>query len=267
VREAGGVAHVMGLLSPGGVHSHQRHMAAAARALSEAGVTVALHAFTDGRDVPPKSAGDALAAFADDLPGAPFATLSGRFYAMDRDKRWDRVQAAYDAIVRGKGETAHTAQRAVDAAYERGETDEFVAPTVINGYHGMRDGDGVLAINFRADRMRELLAALGDPEFDGFAREGLPAFSAMCGMVSYSGRHDGYMSVLFPPEDIPNTLAAWVSKAGLRQFHVAETEKYPHVTFFLNGGVEEPYEGEDRYMAPSPKVRTYDLRPKCRRAR
>jgi 2,3-bisphosphoglycerate-independent phosphoglycerate mutase len=261
VKEHRGTAHVIGLLSPGGVHSHQRHMAAAAKALTEAGLPVALHAFTDGRDVPPKSAGEALSAFSEEMPGASFATLCGRFYAMDRDRRWDRVEAAYDAIVRGRGETAHTAERAVDAAYIRGETDEFVTPTVIGGYPGMRDGDGVLCVNFRADRMRELLAAIGAPDFDGFDVSDRPKFSALCGMVSYSDAHDRYMKTLFPPENIPHTLAQWVSEHGLRQFHVAETEKYPHVTFFLNGGVEEPYEGEDRYMAPSPKVRTYDLQP------
>ncbi len=261
MKESGGCAHVMGLLSPGGVHSHQRHMAAAVTALTEAGVPVALHAFTDGRDVPPKSAHEDLAAFAEQAPGAPFATVSGRFYAMDRDKRWDRVQAAFDAIALGKGETAHTAARAVDAAYDRGETDEFVTPTVIGGYEGMRDGDGVLCVNFRADRMRELLAALGDPEFDGFDVSARPAFAAMCGMTTYSERHDRFMSALYPPDGVPNTLAAWVADHQLRQFHVAETEKYPHVTFFLNGGVEAPCEGEDRYMAASPKVRTYDLQP------
>jgi 2,3-bisphosphoglycerate-independent phosphoglycerate mutase len=261
VKEKRGTAHVLGLLSPGGVHSHQRHMAAVARALTEAGAPVAVHAFTDGRDVPPKSALDCLHAFAEEAPGAPFATVSGRFYAMDRDRRWDRVKAAYDAIARGRGETAHTAERAVDAAYERGETDEFVTPTVIHGYHGFRDGDGVLCVNFRADRMRELLAAIGAPDFDGFDVSDRPALSALCGMVSYSRAHDDYMTTLFPHEDIPNTLAAWVSAHGLRQFHIAETEKYPHVTFFLNGGIEPPYPGEQRYMAPSPKVRTYDLQP------
>ena len=261
LKESGGTAHVMGLMSPGGVHSHQRHMAAAAKALTAAGVPVALHAFTDGRDVPPRSAPEHFAAFAEDLPGAPFATVSGRFYAMDRDKRWDRVRAAYDAVAHGRGETAHTPERAVEAAYDRGETDEFVTPTVIHGYDGMRPGDGVLCINFRADRMRELLAAIGDAEFDGFEDPERPALAAMSGMVSYSDRHDAFMSALYPPEAIPNTLAEWVSKHELSQFHVAETEKYPHVTFFLNGGVEEPYPREDRRMAPSPKVRTYDLQP------
>ena len=257
----GGTAHVLGLLSPGGVHSHQRHMAEAARVLMGAGVPVALHALLDGRDVPPKSSPDQVSAFLHDLPNAPLATVAGRFWGMDRDRRWDRIEAAWRAIVHGEGEQAEGILQAIAEAHERGETDEFVTPTVLGGYGGMRDGDGVLCINFRADRAREILAALGDPGFDGFDRGTPPALSAMCGMVSYSDAHDRYMSAMFAPESIDNTLAAWVSAHGLRQFHVAETEKYPHVTFFLNGGVEEPYPGEDRHMAPSPKVRTYDLQP------
>ena len=261
LKRSGGTAHIVGLLSPGGVHSHQRHMAAAARVLMAAGVPVALHALLDGRDVAPKSAPDNLAAFLEDLPNAPFATVAGRFWGMDRDKRWDRVQAAWEAIVLGRGEPAHTAARAIEAAYDRGETDEFVTPTVLNGYAGMRPGDGVLCINFRADRARELLAALGDPAFDGFDRGDAPRPAVMCGMVSYSKAHDRFMTAVFPPQDISNTLAEWVAAKGLRQFHTAETEKYPHVTFFLNGGVEPPYPGEDRFMAQSPRVRTYDLKP------
>lgn len=261
MKRSGGTAHLMGLFSPGGVHAHQRHMAAALSAMQRAGVPVALHLFTDGRDVAPKSAPDHLAAFAEQAPGAPIASVSGRFYAMDRDKRWDRVEAAWRVIVHGEGESAHTAERAVEAAYERGETDEFVTPTAINGYAGMRDGDGVLFLNFRADRARELLAALGDPDFDAFDVSSRPDLAAMTGLVSYSDNHDRYMTALYPPDPVENTLAEWVSKAGLKQFHVAETEKYPHVTFFLNGGREEPWEGETRHMAPSPKVRTYDLAP------
>lgn len=256
-----GTAHIVGLLSPGGVHSHQRHMAAAARALMARGVPVALHAFLDGRDVAPRSALEHLDAFLEDLPNAPFATVAGRFWGMDRDKRWERVKGAYDSIVHGNGQPAHTARRAIEAAYDVGESDEFVTPAVINGYAGMRDGDGVLCINFRADRARELLSALGDPGFDAFERGAAPSLSALCGMVSYSEAHDRFMGVMFPSTDIRNTLAEWVAGQGLAQFHVAETEKYPHVTFFLNGGVEPPYPGEDRHMAPSPKVRTYDLAP------
>jgi 2,3-bisphosphoglycerate-independent phosphoglycerate mutase len=261
LKETAGTAHVVGLLSPGGVHSHQRHMAEAARVLSGAGVPVALHGLLDGRDVGPKTAPGHLAAFLDDLPDAPFATIAGRFYGMDRDKRWDRVEAAWRAIALGQGEKAETAARAIEAGYARDETDEFVTPTVIDGYQGMREGDGVLCINFRADRAREILAALGDPGFDAFDRGDAPPPAAMCGMVSYSTGHDAYMGVMFPPQDIENTLGQWVSAQGLKQFHIAETEKYPHVTFFLNGGIEPPYAGETRYMAQSPKVRTYDLQP------
>jgi len=261
LRESGGVAHVAGLLSPGGVHSHQRHMAAAANALIAAGVPVRIHAFLDGRDVPPRSAANFLTEFASAAPEAPVATVAGRFYAMDRDTRWERVQAAYDAIILARGQTAPTAQAALEAAYARDETDEFVQPTVVGDYAGAKSGDGLLFINFRADRAREILSALADPAFDAFDVPGRPAFAARCGMVSYSTRHDGFMSVLFPPDNLKNTLGAWVAEQELRQFHIAETEKYPHVTFFLNGGVEPPYPGEDRHMAPSPRVRTYDLAP------
>jgi 2,3-bisphosphoglycerate-independent phosphoglycerate mutase len=261
LRATGGVAHVMGLLSPGGVHAHQRHMAETARQLNRRGVPVALHLWLDGRDVGPRTAAEHLAAFRADLPDAPVATVSGRFYAMDRDRRWDRVKAAFDAMVSARGRRADGPEAAVAAAYARDETDEFVAPTVIGAYAGMKDGDGALCVNFRADRAREILAALGDPAFDGFDAGARPRFAALCGMVSYSTAHDAYMTALFQPFSVPNTLAAWVSAKGLRQFHVAETEKYPHVTFFLNGGVEPPYPGETRHMAPSPKVRTYDLAP------
>lgn len=261
LRDSGGTAHVCGLLSDGGVHSHQRHLFAAARAMTDAGLPVALHLFTDGRDVGPKSAATALAALREALPDARAATLSGRFYAMDRDKRWERIEAAFAAMTAGRGETAPDAETALKAAYDRGETDEFVTPTVLGDYAGMKDGDGLLCVNFRADRMRELLAALGDADFDGFDVSARPKLAAMCGMTSYSERHDGYMSTLYPPETPVNTLGAWVARHELRQLRLAETEKYPHVTFFLNGGVEEPYPGEDRHMAPSPKVRTYDMAP------
>ncbi len=262
VKAAGGRAHLMGLMSPGGVHAHQRHIAAAAKALKALGVPVLLHLFTDGRDTPPEAAPEYLAAFLPDLGGAgEIATVSGRFYAMDRDKRWDRVEAAWRAIVFGEGEAAETAAEALGDARARGETDEFVTPTVIDGYEGAREGDGVLFLNFRADRARELLSALGEPGFDGFDAAARPAFSAMAGLVSYSERHDRFMSVLFPAEPLANTLGEWVAKQGRAQLRLAETEKYPHVTFFLNGGEEEPNAGEARFMAPSPKVRTYDLKP------
>ncbi|PKP62499.1 MAG: 2,3-bisphosphoglycerate-independent phosphoglycerate mutase, partial [Alphaproteobacteria bacterium HGW-Alphaproteobacteria-8] len=261
LRESGGVAHVVGLLSPGGVHSHQRHMAAAANALTSAGVPVRVHAFLDGRDVPPRSADGFVAAYQAAAPDAPIATVAGRFYGMDRDTRWERVKAAYDAIIHARGESAPSAGAALAAAYARGETDEFVSPSVIGDYAGVKPCDGLLFINFRADRAREILSALADPAFDAFDVSDRPVFAARCGMVSYSSNHDTFMSVLFPQDSLKNTLGAWVAAQELRQFHVAETEKYPHVTFFLNGGVEPPYPGEDRHMAPSPRVRTYDLAP------
>jgi 2,3-bisphosphoglycerate-independent phosphoglycerate mutase len=262
VKAAGGTAHLAGLASPGGVHSHQRHVAAAAQAIAAAGVPVAVHAFLDGRDVPPASAAAQIAALEAALPaGARIATVSGRFYAMDRDRRWDRVEAAVAALLRGEGLHAASAAEAIAAAYARGETDEFVTPTVIGGYAGARDGDGLLFANFRADRARQILEALVDPVFDGFTVGPRPAWSALLGMVQYSERLDALMPTIFPSENIVNSLGAWVSGHGVRQFRLAETEKYPHVTFFLNGGVERPAEGEVRYMAPSPKVRTYDLQP------
>ncbi len=261
LRESGGTAHVMGLMSPGGVHAHQRHMAAALAALAEEGAPAVVHAFLDGRDVAPKSAHEHLAAFRAEAPEARIVTVAGRFHAMDRDNRWERVQEAWRTIVRGEGARAESAEAAIAAAHARDETDEFVSPTAIGDYAGMRDGDGVLFCNFRGDRARELLSALGDPDFDAFDRGTPPELAELCGMVSYSERHDTFMSALFPSEPVRNTLGDWVAQQGLRQFRIAETEKYPHVTFFLNGGAETPFEGEDRHMAPSPKVRTYDLAP------
>jgi 2,3-bisphosphoglycerate-independent phosphoglycerate mutase len=262
VKGSGGTAHLAGLASPGGVHAHQRHMAAAAEAIAAEGVRVAVHAFLDGRDVPPKSALGQIAELEAALPeAARIASVSGRFYAMDRDKRWERVAQAVSAILHAEGEHAPTPAAAIEAAYERGETDEFVTPTVVGDYKGAADGDGLFFANFRADRARQILEALVDPKFDGFDVVGRPKWAAVLGMVQYSEALDALMPAMFPSLDIENTLGAWVAGKGLKQFRVAETEKYPHVTFFLNGGVEEPAEGEVRYMAPSPKVRTYDLAP------
>ena len=262
VKKAGGDAHLFGLTSPGGVHAHQDHIVAAAKAITAAGVPVKIHALTDGRDVPPQSARETLAKFQADLPkGAEVVTVIGRYYAMDRDNRWERVQRAYDAMVKAMGETAKSVDAAVAKAYERGETDEFIQPTVIGGHTGIHDKDGVFCINFRADRAREILRAIGEPGFSEFDVGTRPKLSGLLGMVEYSTRHNAHMTTVFPPRDIVNTLGSWVAQKGLRQFRLAETEKYPHVTFFLNGGKEEPEEGEDRYMAPSPKVATYDLQP------
>ncbi|MCX7645548.1 MAG: 2,3-bisphosphoglycerate-independent phosphoglycerate mutase [Rhodobacteraceae bacterium] len=263
LKASGGTAHLMGLASMGGVHAQLTHMIAAARLIAGAGVPVAVHAITDGRDVAPKSAADTLAGLARDLPaGARIVTVVGRYYAMDRDNRWDRVERAWRAMVAGKGEhAARTAVEAVEAAYARGETDEFIAPTVIGDYAGARDGDGVFFLNFRADRAREILRAIGEPGFAAFDVSARPAWAALLGMVDYSKEHDAFMASAFPKQEIRNTLGAWVAARGLRQFRLAETEKYPHVTFFLNGGKETPEPGEDRFMPPSPKVATYDLKP------
>ncbi|MFP4043492.1 MAG: 2,3-bisphosphoglycerate-independent phosphoglycerate mutase, partial [Rhodosalinus sp.] len=263
VREAGGIAHLMGLVSDGGVHGHIDHMLAAARAITQAGLAVAIHAITDGRDVAPKSAEDYMARLEAELPsGAHVATVTGRYYAMDRDNRWERVARAYNVMVRGEGARhAPNGIEAVRAGYAEGLTDEFLEPTAIGDCGAMRDGDGLFCLNFRADRARQILRAIGEPGFAEFDTGPRPKLSAMLGMVEYSEAHNAFMDTVFPAQDIPDTLGAWVAQKGLRQFRLAETEKYPHVTFFLNGGREAPYAGEDRYMAPSPKVATYDLAP------
>ncbi|WP_096784368.1 2,3-bisphosphoglycerate-independent phosphoglycerate mutase [Rhodobacter sp. CZR27] len=262
VKAAGGTAHLMGVVSDGGVHGHIVHLLAAARALADDGLPVVIHAITDGRDVPPASAGVYVEQLLRDLPqGARVGTVIGRYWAMDRDKRWDRVQRASDAMLHGKGERAADAAAAVAEALARGETDEFIAPTVVGGYAGMADGDGFFCLNFRADRAREILSALAQPGFAAYETGKRPEWSAFLGMVDYSKEHDTFMTAAYPKQVIRNTLGEWVARHGLRQFRIAETEKYPHVTFFLNGGKEVPETGEVRYMANSPKVATYDLQP------
>jgi 2,3-bisphosphoglycerate-independent phosphoglycerate mutase len=264
LKESRGTAHLMGLMSPGGVHSHQRQIAALARILAEAGVPVAVHAFLDGRDTPPKAAVLYVRQFQEDVAGLRdlrIATLCGRYYAMDRDKRWDRVERAYRAIVAGVGERTDDPLQAVEAAYARAETDEFVTPTAIAGYVGMRDGDGLLIANFRADRIREIATALLDPEFSGFTREKRVAFCAALGLVEYSTELNRFLATLFPPENLYDSFGEVVSRAGLTQLRIAETEKYAHVTFFFNGGRELVFPGEERILVPSPKVATYDQQP------
>ncbi len=261
MKDSGGVAHLMGVVSDGGVHGHIDHIIAASKVITDAGVPVAIHAITDGRDVAPKSAADFITELQDKLPdNAKIVTVIGRYYAMDRDNRWERVETAYDAMIKGQGNSADTPSAAVKAAYESDKTDEFIPATVIGDYSGLAKGDGFFCLNFRSDRAREILAAIADPDFDGFDRD-KPDLAAQLGMVSYSDKHDQWFDIVFPKRDIQNTLGAWVAKQGLRQFRLAETEKYPHVTFFLNGGIETPEKGEDRYMAQSPKVATYDMQP------
>ena len=260
-RASGGVCHLLGLVSDGGVHAHQDHAAALARIVTNAGVAVRLHAFTDGRDTGPDTGSAFIAALENALPPhAAVATVSGRYYAMDRDHRWERVQRAYAAMARADAPRAASAHEAIAAAYAAGKTDEFIEPAVIGNYAGMRDGDVLLCFNFRADRVRELLAALLDPQFTGFERRPI-AFAAAAGMTRYSDALAPFMGALFAPVPLGNILGEVVANAGRAQLRMAETEKYPHVTYFLNGGKEEPYAGEDRIMVASPKVATYDLQP------
>lgn len=263
IKSKGGTAHLMGVASDGGVHGHINHLIAACRALVNLGLPVAVHAITDGRDVAPSSAAGFVADLEAGLPkGAQIATLIGRYWALDRDNRWERVARAYQAMANGQSEAqAVTASIAVEQSYAKNETDEFLAPTVINGYAGAKDGDGLFCLNFRADRAREILAAMGQPDFVGFDTGKRPVWSAMLGMVEYSTGHNAFMATAFPKRVIVNCLGEWVSAKGRSQFRLAETEKYPHVTFFLNGGRETPFEGEERAMPASPKVATYDLQP------
>lgn len=261
-KSSGGTAHLMGLVSDGGVHGHINHIVAAAQAITRAGVPVALHAVTDGRDVAPRSAYGYVAELEDRLPkGARIVTVTGRYFAMDRDNRWERVQEAYDAMIKGQGRQVVTAHSAIDHAYNQSESDEFISATILKEYQGVKDGDGFFCLNFRADRAREILRAIGEPGFADFDTGRRPALAALLGMVEYSEGHNAYMTTVFPKRDIVNTLGEWVAKNGRRQFRLAETEKYPHVTFFLNGGKEVPEPGEDRFMPKSPKVATYDLQP------
>ncbi|MFK7834655.1 MAG: 2,3-bisphosphoglycerate-independent phosphoglycerate mutase [Sulfitobacter sp.] len=262
LKDTGGTAHLMGVVSDGGVHGHLNHMIAAACTLDAAGVPVVIHALTDGRDVAPRSALGYLETLEAALPsGVRIATLTGRYFAMDRDNRWDRVEKAASAILNGRGLSEETAKSAVEEAYARGEDDEFIQASVIGEYAGVTDGDALFCLNFRADRAREIMAALGDPAFDAFEVGPRPAWAALMGMAQYSERHGTYMSTMYHKPELPNTLGAWVAAKGLRQFRLAETEKYPHVTFFLNGGEETPSAGEDRHMPKSPNVATYDMQP------
>ncbi len=264
LKKNGSACHLMGLASPGGVHSHQDHLVALANMIAGTGVPVRIHAFLDGRDMPPRSAHECLEHIQRGLKAGlsiKFATVGGRYYAMDRDKRWERVAKAYDALVGGKGETAKTPKEAVDKGYAAKLDDEFVLPTVIDGYTGMKDGDGLLMFNFRSDRARQILTALLDPMFDGFKRSRLVKFADAVGMVEYSAALNEFLKTLFPPATIKMGLGETIARTGLKQLRIAETEKYAHVTFFFNGGEERQFDGEERILVPSPKVQTYDLKP------
>ncbi len=262
--------HIVGLVSPGGVHSHTRHLLALLAIAKAAGVAPIVHAITDGRDTPPNSGLEFVRELEAKIAAQQLgriATLSGRYYAMDRDKRWDRTQKAYDALVHRQGERFASTSAAIEASYTANVNDEFILPVTITGGNvggndadlRIQDGDTVICFNFRADRMRQLVSALSVPSFVGFDRgEPLRDLSVLT-LTEYEAGLP--VQVLFAPQLVTNPLAKVLSDAGRKQFHAAETEKYPHVTFFFNGGREEPFPGEARQMVPSPKVATYDLQP------
>jgi 2,3-bisphosphoglycerate-independent phosphoglycerate mutase len=267
LKKTGGACHLMGLLSPGGVHSHHHHISSLANIIAQAGIEVNLHAFLDGRDTPPKIAKDYITELIDTTTQGNYskririATVSGRYYPMDRDNRWDRVAKGWSCLVQANGERVDDAIKAINMSYDAGITDEFVLPTVIGDYKGMQHGDGLLMGNFRADRARQLLSALADPDFDEFERSTKPRFSACLGMIEYSTQLNTLFNSMFPTECPDKVLGQIVSEAGLTQLRIAETEKYAHVTFFFNGGREEIFPNEERILVPSPKVATYDLEP------
>ena len=262
-RERAGAVHILGLLSDGGVHSHLDHILALVRLAKQEGVErIFLHAFLDGRDVPPTSGADFIRRTQralDEIGAGAIATVCGRYYAMDRDQRWERVEQAYRALTAGEGEKAGDPAAAVERSYQAGVTDEFVRPIVCREDGVIRAGDSVLFANFRPDRAREMTRALVDPDFAGFARQRIEPLTYVC-MTQYDATMPGVL-VAYAPEELKNTLGEYLARAGLTQLRIAETEKYAHVTFFFSGGREQPYEGEERVLIPSPKVATYDLQP------
>ncbi len=260
----GKAVHIMGLLSPGGVHSHEDHLLAMMElAVKQGADKVYLHAFLDGRDTPPKSAKASIEAvnakFAE-LGKGRLVSLVGRYFAMDRDNRWDRVEAAYNLIAKGEGAfTVDDAVAGLEQAYQRGETDEFVKATHIGAPVAIEDGDALIFMNFRADRAREITRAFVEDDFTGFARQQRPALGDFVMLTQYAA--DIPASCAYPPESLSNTLGEWLAKHDKTQLRISETEKYAHVTFFFNGGVEQTFPGEERILIPSPKVATYDLQP------
>ena len=267
-RDHGHTLHILGLLSDGGVHSHQDHIHAMLdMAVREGLKKVCLHVFLDGRDTPPKSAEIYLRRLEEKIRETGvghIASMIGRYYAMDRDRRWQRVKSAYDLLTQGRTEYwAENALAGLEAAYARGESDEFVKATAILPPDGkpvrMDDGDAVVFMNFRSDRARQLSRPFIEPDFNEFEREVTPRLSVYCTLTGYSDEF--HVSVAFPPERIRNGFGEYIANQGLRQLRIAETEKYPHVTFFFNGGEEVSYPGEDRILIPSPDVATYDLKP------
>ncbi len=268
-RAGGTTLHVFGLLSPGGVHSHERQIAAMVELAAAGGAPrIFVHAFLDGRDTPPQSAAASLAAMEEVCarhPGARIASIIGRYYAMDRDQRWERLAEAYELLVDARAPyTAESVAAGLAAAYARGENDEFVHATAIvapgDTPATIADGDAIVFMNFRADRARQLTRALTDPSFAGFPRRRTPRLAAFVCLTSY-GDEFRHLAIAFPAQSVANGFGEYVASLGLTQLRIAETEKYAHVTYFFSGGVEAPYPGEDRVLVPSPKVATYDLKP------
>lgn len=265
LKKTGGALHLLGLVSPGGVHSSMEHLYALVDLAAASGVEkIYIHAFLDGRDTPPKSASGYLEELEKKIAGkAKVSSVCGRFYAMDRDNRWERVQTAYDAMTSGEGLRAAHSVQAVKDAYKRDETDEFVSPTLIvdegDAPATIEEGDAVLFFNFRSDRAREMTRALAFEDFDGFERKRHPKLSYYATMTEYHA--DFNLPSLFPPTELGNIFGEVISRFGLKQLRIAETEKYAHVTFFMNGGREAVFENEDRVLIPSPKVKTYDMKP------
>lgn len=266
IRAAGGRLHLMGLLSDGGVHSHNTHLYALVELARQQGVEACIHAFMDGRDTPPQSGGDYLAQLEAELTRighGRVASVIGRYYAMDRDNRWERVERAWQAMVLGTGQAVASSAEAISSAYAAGQTDEFIEPRIIQSQGRpagrVADGDGIIFFNFRSDRAREITRSFTQPGFDGFARQSVPQLASFVCLTEYDETFD--LPIAFPSETYPNLLGEVVAQAGRHQLRIAETEKYAHVTFFFNGGLETPFEGEDRILVPSPKVATYDLQP------
>lgn len=265
LKESGKSCHILGLVSDGGVHAHIDHVVELARIVGSQGINTHVHAFTDGRDCSPHS-GRSFMADTERAVNAYYnvsiSSVCGRYFAMDRDNRWERVEKAYNAIVHGRGIKSSMPTEYIQSCYEKGQTDEFLEPAMFGGYEGIEEGDAIIFANFRNDRARQILQSLIFEDFEGFKREGgAPPLSEAIGMVEYSDELNEYMQILFKPLEHKNIFGEVVAAHGLKQMRMAETEKYPHVTFFFNSGREEPYEGEERILVNSPKVATYDLQP------
>jgi 2,3-bisphosphoglycerate-independent phosphoglycerate mutase len=259
-----GAVHIMGLMSPGGVHSHEEHIMAMVQLAEQRGAKkVYVHAFLDGRDTPPRSAKNSLATLEkhfNQTQSGKVASLIGRYYAMDRDNRWDRVEKAYDLLTLGQGQyNAPTAVQGLEQAYQRDENDEFVKPTIIGDSVSINDGDAVVFMNFRADRAREITRAFVEPTFDNFSKKASPKLADFVMLTQYAA--DIKTSCAFPPTELTNVLGEWFEKHNKTQLRISETEKYAHVTFFFSGGREDEFTGEQRILVPSPDVATYDLQP------